>query len=90
MEKVGVNYVMSSWIDYHNNPKIKPASMNDFEVPCRRRIGETTHRSALREFAEHLHDEHLEDGVYVLKSRSASPVTHRTLVEITFPTSSRM
>ena len=34
LEKAGVKYVLSSWIDLHGIPKTKPVPMSDFEVLC--------------------------------------------------------
>ena len=34
LEKAGVKYVLSSWIDLHGIPKTKPVPMSDFEELC--------------------------------------------------------
>ena len=34
LEKAGVKYVLSSWIDLHGIPKTKPVPMSDFELLC--------------------------------------------------------
>lgn len=34
LEKAGVKYVLSCWIDLHGIPKTKPVPMSDFEVLC--------------------------------------------------------
>ena len=34
LEKAGVKYVMSAWIDLHGIPKSKPVPMSDFEALC--------------------------------------------------------
>ena len=34
LEKAGVKYVLSSWIDLHGIPKTKPVPMSDFEPLC--------------------------------------------------------
>ena len=34
LEKVGVKYVLSSWIDLFGIPKTKPVPMSDFELLC--------------------------------------------------------
>ena len=39
LEKAGVKYVLSSWIDLHGIPKTKPVPMSDFEELCLGKMG---------------------------------------------------